>query len=104
MLSLTLDNKHFLRIAAGAVAFGLGVLLSLHTWLMRLLTCTALWQTYPRWSRLIHLPLVLKFWGGKLLFQYLFSFYLKGEKWILEYLTEVETAIVEPRLPVTDSP
>lgn len=93
-----------MRIAVGAVAFALSVIISLHTWLMRLLTSAALWQTYPRWSRLVHLPLVLKFWGGKLLFQYISSFYLKGEKSVLEYLTEVETAIVEPRLPVTEIP
>jgi hypothetical protein len=57
---------------------------------------------YVQWSKLTRLPLVLKFWGGKLLLQYLAAQYLYVEQLLVQYLAEIETGIVEPNLPLID--
>jgi hypothetical protein len=44
---------------------------------------------------------VFQLWGGKVILQYLTSFYLGIEKNIILYLTDIETQIIEPKLPVT---
>jgi hypothetical protein len=102
LLSVCLDNKNILRLTAGAISTSAMVFFSLENFVLRILTSKVLWQAYPRWSRLVHLPLVLKFWGGKIMVQYLVSWYLTAEKSLLAYLTELETTVVEPRLPLTE--
>jgi hypothetical protein len=46
---------------------------------------------------------VLKFWGGKILLQYLLKYYLDAEKVLLSALTDIETDLIEPLLALTDS-
>ena len=50
---------------------------------------------------MVHLPLVLKLWFGKLFVDYVTAAYLSLERSLVERLAEVEAGIVEPNLPVT---
>jgi len=96
----------------------LGRVLSVHKLVSKLLVARVFWQQYPKWSRLVHLPLgiailssslilltylllVMKFWGAKLLGQYLLSKYLIIEDKVMLKLTELETSLIEPNLPLT---
>ena len=101
LISIVLDNPVILRSTLGVVA-------ALVLWegtigklSMRVLLSRAFWNLYPKWSRIVHLPLVLKFWGGKVLLQYFYDNYLVLEKLIAKSLTEMESSIIEKRLPVT---
>lgn len=101
LISMVLDNPSILRT-------GLGIVAALIAWegtvgklSMRALLSRAFWNLYPKWSRIVHLPLVLKFWGGKVLLQYFYDKYLVVEKQIAKSLTEMESTIIESRLPVT---
>lgn len=96
-----LDNVHILRGALGGVFALLFYSLSFGNLFIKLFVSRFFWQLYPKWSRIINLPLVLKFWGGKVLLQYVFERYLFVEKLILKSLTEIESSIIEDRLPVT---
>eukprot|EP01041_Mallomonas_annulata_P002755 gene2755-5425_t len=100
LISSALDHRGILRSGATAV---LAIVLYLSSGLItRFLTSRMLWQLYPKWCRLIHLPLVLMFWGGKIVFSYLLTFYLELEKVVLNHLTELETSLIEPNLPLTN--
>jgi hypothetical protein len=95
-----LDNTNILRALLTVVAFstiagGLGSLIQ------KLLLSSVLWSSYPKWSKIVHLPLVLKFWGAKLVGQFLLERYFRVEKEILKILAEFETSAVEQNLPVT---
>ena len=48
------------------------------------------------------MPLVLKFWGAKLLFQLLFDRYVSLEKFIALKLADLETSLIEPNLPINE--
>ena len=101
IISLVLDNPVILRSTLGgvaAIAMWEGTVGRLS---MRLLMSRFFWNLYPKWSRIVHLPLVLKFWGGKVLLQYLWDKYAVVEKIIAKSLTEVESSIIEKGLPVT---
>lgn len=50
---------------------------------------------------MVHLPLVLKLWFGKLFVDYVTAAYLSLEKSLVGRLADVEAGIVEPNLPVT---
>lgn len=101
MISSVLDNPKILRLALGGFVALLFYSLSLGNLLIKFSVSRFFWQLYPKWSRIINLPLVLKFWGGKVLFQYLFERYLFVEKLIAKSMTEIESSIIEERLPVT---
>ena len=101
VISAVLDNVHILRGALGGVLALLFYSLSFGNLFIKLFVSRFFWQLYPKWSRIINLPLVLKFWGGKVVFQYVFEKYLFVEKLILKSLTEIESSIIEDRLPVT---
>lgn len=101
VISLVLDNPVILRSTLGgvaAIAMWEGTVGRLS---MRLLMSRFFWNLYPKWSRIVHLPLVLKFWGGKVLLQYLWDKYAVVENVIAKSLTEVESSIIEKGLPVT---
>jgi len=70
--------------------------------LLRFSVSRVFWQKYPQWSRIVHLPLVLKFWGAKLLFQLLFDRYVSLEKFIALKLADLETSLIEPNLPINE--
>lgn len=101
LLSLFLDNVTILRTSIGVVFVLLSIVLNLPFLVKRLLVSKLLWNAYPRWSRVIHLPFVFQLWGGKILLQYLFSFYIEFEKKIVSSLTDIETNIIEQKLPIT---
>ena len=101
-VSLLLDNVKVLRISLASASVILAWATSLHALAMRFFTSRAFWQQYPSWSKVLNLPLVLKFWGAKLVLQYLWGLYLKAEGALTETLSDLETALIEPRLPVSD--
>jgi len=101
LLSLILDNKAILRASLGVFFVLFSVVCNLSLLIKRLLVSKLLWNSYPRWSRIIHLPFVFQLWGGKILLQYVQSFYIDFEKKIVSTLTDIESKIIEPKLPVT---
>jgi len=102
-VSLLLDNVKYLRASIVIATLILGYAASANMLVMRFLTSRWFWQQYPKWVKIVNLPLVLKFWGGKLAAQYLYGIYLKGETHLLEMLAELETNIIEPRLPAENA-
>lgn len=101
VISYVLDNLHILRSAVAGFLIAMFYSLSLGNMLIKFSVSRFFWQLYPKWSRILNLPLVLKFWGGKVLLQYVFEKYLFVEKLIAKSLTEIESSIIESRLPVT---
>ena len=99
-MGLVLDNVWILRTALSSATLFFFYLISLPNWILRFVVSKAFWMQYPQWSRLTRLPLVLKFWGGKALLQYLWLQYLKLETKLILALSEIETQIVEPNLPI----
>jgi len=97
-----LDNPKILRIGLLSIIFIFCYAIALDHILLRLSVSRIFWLKYPQWSRIVHLPLVLKFWGAKLLFQFLFERYLSIEKFISLKLANLETALIEPNLPVNE--
>eukprot|EP00600_Ochromonadales_sp_CCMP1393_P000009 CAMPEP_0174977770 /NCGR_PEP_ID=MMETSP0004_2-20121128/13794_1 /TAXON_ID=420556 /ORGANISM="Ochromonas sp., Strain CCMP1393" /LENGTH=85 /DNA_ID=CAMNT_0016228991 /DNA_START=744 /DNA_END=1001 /DNA_ORIENTATION=+ len=73
------------------------------SWISRVLTSKALWQKFPQWSKLTHLPLALKFWVVKILLQFVSEKYAQVERNVLlSYLADLETNLIEENLPVVD--
>ena len=101
LISMILDNPVILRSGLGVVVTVALLEGSIGKLSMRFFLSRAFWNLYPKWSRIVHLPLVLKFWGGKVLLQYFYDNYLIVEKQIAKSLTEMESSIIERRLPVT---
>ena len=101
IVSAVLDNNKMLRIALFTGMALLGYILSFGNLILRFLMSRFFWQAYPRWSRIVHLPLLLKFWGGKIVFQYIFEQYLVIEDVIVDNLIQVETDMIEQNLPIT---
>lgn len=99
LISSVLDHRAVLRSASAVTLLTTLVLSSGLT--RRFLTSQLLWKQYPRWSRVVHLPLVLLFWGARILLHYALTAYLEAERVLLGHLTELETALIEPNLPVT---
>lgn len=102
IVTMILDNKVMMRSVILCTSTILGIVFKVHTLFLRLLTSKVFWNLYPQWSKIVHLPLVLKYWGGKILLQYLARLYLNVESYFCEHLATVETALVEPGLPVED--
>ena len=100
VVTALLDKPVVVRGALSAIAAMVSVFVRMDLLVLRLLTCRPFWNMYHNWSKLVRLPLVLKYWGGKVVLGYAFLGYLKVEKMLLGHLTEIETAIVEPNLPV----
>eukprot|EP01040_Poterioochromonas_malhamensis_P002021 gene2024-2157_t len=69
--------------------------------LFRYLVSRSFWQMYPKlWIKLVHLPLVFKFWGGKMIASAIWDKYLLFEKlFIVSRLADVETRLIEESLP-----
>ena len=69
--------------------------------LFLLLPLCVIYFQFPQWSRLVHLPLALKFWLLKIVLQWV------GGKWnqwerevLLVKLADWETSLIEEHLPV----
>ena len=59
-------------------------------------------RQYPRWSTIVHLPIVLQWWLGKVALQWLWEQYVHYEQmWIVDSLADVETTLIEEQLPHT---
>jgi hypothetical protein len=101
LLSLVLDRKQYLRVSE--VCALLCCLMTMHfpKQLVRLLVSKSLWQQFPRWSRIVHLPFVFQIWGLRLGYQHLQIFLERLENLAVLYLSELETKIIEKNLPVT---
>ena len=91
-----------MRIGLLSIICILSYYLAVDQILLRFSVSRIFWQKYPQWSRIVHLPLVLKFWGAKLLFQLLFDRYLSLEKFIALKLADLETSLIEPNLPINE--
>jgi hypothetical protein len=102
IVSLLLDNVTLLRLQFIVAFIVFSYATSFEKLLQRFMVSKVLWQFYPKWSKIIHLPLVLKFWGGKIALQYLLEKYVNLEKEVVKWLADIETGILEPNLPVTD--
>ena len=102
LISSVFDHKIALRTCVGLLVTTASIMLRADLLVLRLLTSKVLWNLYPTWSKIVHLPLLLKYWGGKIVLQYMIMGWLSVEKTMLGYLTEVETSIVEPLLPVNE--
>ena len=100
LISALLDKPVIVRSVVFVTLTAAAVALRVDLLVMRFLTSKMFWDFYPHWSKIVHLPLVLKYWGGKVAAGYLFQGYLVLEKALLEQLTDWETAVVEPALPV----
>lgn len=100
MVSVLLDNPNYLRTSAATFSFVMGYILSVDKLALRFLTSKLFWQAYPHWSKIVHLPLVLKMWGGRVALEYISKFYLKIEGSGMEKLAEIETQMIEESLPV----
>lgn len=104
VISAMLDNVALLRASLAAALSALAFTFSFNKLAMRFLVSRALWQQYPKWVKLLHLPLVLKFWGLKIVGQYFWAQYLTAEGQALEWLSDLETTVIEPRLPAENQP
>ena len=102
IISHVLDNTKILRTAAAVVASAIVFNAPVNIGVMRIFTSKAFWQSYPKWSKIVHLPLVLKFFFGKIVFSKMYELYRYGENKMIEYLTEIETSIIESNLKVSD--
>ena len=85
ILSHLLDNTKILRTAAALLVSAIAFTLPVHKGIMRVFTSGAFWQSYPKWSKIVHLPLVLKFFFGKMVVTKLFEIYVKGENKLIDY-------------------
>jgi hypothetical protein len=66
--------------------------------------CAPCAPQYPQWSKLLHLPLALKFWGLKVLAQYGWERYVQWERdCVTARLADLETRLIEERLPVPEN-
>lgn len=104
VISAMLDNVTLLRGALATTLSALAVTFSFNKLALRFLVSRALWQQYPKWVKLLHMPLVLKFWGLKIVGQYCWAQYLHLEGQALEWLSDLETTVIEPRLPAENQP
>lgn len=103
LIGLALDNKSILRGALLSISAVLVYGLSLKNWLMRFMVSRIWWQMYAHWSKVTHLPLALKFWLGKIVFQYLVDYYMIFERNVfLSYLIDLETLSIDKNLPVEE--
>ena len=102
-ISLLLDNVNYVRISLLVLTCVGGYVVSANMLLMRFLTSRFFWQQYPKWVKIMNLPLVLKFWGGKIVGQYLWAVYLQGESRLMEMLSDLETTLIEPNLPAENA-
>ena len=102
LLTVLLDNPLILRTLIGLMLGIAIVTFQLPMLVTRVLVSKIFWQAYPRWSRLTHLPFVFLIWGAKIALQNIFDLYLVYEKKLMMLLTQIESSIVEPMLPITD--
>lgn len=101
LIGMVLDNTSILRTGLFVLTSIVVYTLSLGDWMMRGLVSRPFWQMYPHWSKITHLPLALKFWFGKIVFQIITDYYVACERNIfLSYLVDIETSIIESKLPV----
>lgn len=104
IIGLLLDRKIYVRSIILVGALMIIQILQLHNFLIRFCVSKNLWMMYPQWSKLTHVPLALKFWIGKLMIQYIGEKYGQIEReTVFNYLTDLETKLIEDELPVVDN-
>lgn len=101
-LTLLLDKPALLRLASISAASLAFVTLSLDKLVVRFALSKYFWSTYKHWSKVLQFNLFLKIWGARVLGQYAAQYYGKLEKSLVLYLTELETQLIEPHLPVSE--
>eukprot|EP00904_Undaria_pinnatifida_P013179 jgi/Undpi1/8992/HiC_scaffold_26.g11453.m1 len=102
-VTAVLNNVGATRAAIGVLA-GIALLVMspvLHVLMVRVLTSGLLWQNYHRVSFIINLPLPLQIMGIRFLMKWTYEKLLDLESVVRQLLTDVESQILETRLPVT---
>lgn len=101
LVSFDLDNLLTLRSIIVILAISFFSVFELPKLMSRILVSKHVWKAYPRWSRITRLPFVFLLWGFKLLIQNFFVVYLQYENLLCRALAQIETSIVEKKLPIT---
>jgi hypothetical protein len=103
LLSYFLDNLKTFRPLI--FIFGLMVLkiVQFDSLVKRFLVSKLFWSQYPRWGKLVHFPILLQYWGARCLIAMLMKNYSDFEKNIILLLSDYETSLIEPNLPVSVS-
>lgn len=99
-VSIVLDNPVLIKIILSFIVVTLTSILQLQNLLSRILVSKIFWLKWSSWSKVTHLPFVLQLWGIRVLLMQAFSYYLELEKKIILVLADLETSIVEPKLPI----
>jgi hypothetical protein len=102
MISLVLDNPSIFRVILGTLISVLFYTFSIGNICMRFFVSKFFWNLYPHWSRITNLPLVMKFMGAKMILSFGVEKYLVVEKIVAKFLTEIESKMIEDRLPITE--
>ncbi|CAM9862592.1 unnamed protein product [Ectocarpus fasciculatus] len=102
-VSAVLNNARATRIAIGVLATMVLWLFSplLHVLIVRVLTSGVLWKNYHRLSFIVNLPLPLQIMGIRFLMTWTNDQLLLVESMVRQSLTDIESRILESRLPVT---
>lgn len=102
-VSAVLNNVGATRAALGVLAGIVFLVMSpmLHVLMVRVLTSGILWQNYHRLTLIINLPLPLQIMGIRFLMKWTYDKLLDLESVVRQSLTDVESQILETRLPVT---
>ncbi|CAM9885913.1 unnamed protein product [Ectocarpus sp. 12 AP-2014] len=102
-VSAILNNSRATRVAIGALATMVLWLLSplLHVLIVRVLTSGVLWKNYHRLTFIVNLPLPLQIMGIRFLMTWTNDQLLLVESMVRQSLTDIESRILESRLPVT---
>ncbi|CBJ27241.1 conserved unknown protein [Ectocarpus siliculosus] len=102
-VSAILNNSRATRVAIGVLATMVLWLLSplLHVLIVRVLTSGVLWKNYHRLTFIVNLPLPLQIMGIRFLMTWTNDQLLLVESMVRQSLTDIESRILESRLPVT---
>eukprot|EP00903_Cladosiphon_okamuranus_P005559 g5535.t1 len=102
-VSAVLNNSRATRMAIGLVAGVVALIVSpvVHAVMVRILTSGVFWKNYHRLTFIVHLPLPLQIMGIRFLMKWSGEQLMLLENIVRESLTDVESQILESRLPVT---
>eukprot|EP00752_Nemacystus_decipiens_P011033 g9802.t1 len=102
-VSAVLNNSRATRMAIGFVAGVVALIVSpvVHAIMVRILTSGVFWKNYHRLTFIVHLPLPLQIMGIRFLMKWSGEQLMLLETLVRESLTDVESQILESRLPVT---
>jgi hypothetical protein len=97
-ISTVLDKPVYMRAGLFMTICFAWYITSFHKLLLKFLVSKWFWNHYGHIQKIVHLPLVLKFWLGKIVYEYLAAFYLKVEARLVEKIAEMETDLLEDNI------